>query len=82
MMLTGILKINKKGNLVLIRKLENKKEERIVNLPTAREILKSLAEVYRIEVDSEKGTIIIRLKNWSALYFAEKNKDNEFRCTN
>jgi len=63
MMLTGILKINKKGNLVLIRKLENKKEERIVNLPTAREILKSLAEVYRIEVDSEKGTIIIRLKN-------------------
>ena len=63
MMLTGILKINKKGNLVLIRKLENKKEERIVNLPTAREILKSLAEVYRIEVDSEKGAIIIRLKN-------------------
>jgi len=62
MMLTGILKINKKGNLVLIRTIENKKEERIVNFPTAREILKSLAEIYRIEVDAEHGAII-KFKN-------------------
>jgi len=59
-MLHGTLKFDKKGNLVLIAAETGAK--RIVNFPTAREILSSLAEKYLIEVGGENGAII-RFKN-------------------
>ena len=60
MMITGSLKIDKTGRLVL--KVAKTGAMRIVQFPMAREILTSLAEIYQIEVDRKLGAII-KFKN-------------------